>query len=106
VAETGDWGRATHFYGSELAMDDFLIDGVGFEESKAILGLTFLVLASEEVNPFKDCIRFSLICLAVGLTSMCYIYSATCALDEWGHSIFDGQFNPFVEVEMENEHLV
>lgn len=106
MAETGNWWCATHFYGSELTVDDFLVNSVRFEKSEAILWLAFWILASEEVNTFKNCVRFALISLAFGLSSVCHVHCATSTLNEGSHSIFDGQLDPFVEVEVEHEHLV
>lgn len=106
MAETGNGWCATHFYGSELTVDDFLVDSVRFEESEAVLWLTFWVLASEEVNTFKDCIGFALISLAFGRPPVRHIHRAASTLNKGGHSIFDGQLDPFVEVKVQHEHLV
>ena len=54
MTEASDWRCSLNLQLSEFTMHDFSVDDDGLEVPQFVLQLTFLILASKEVNSFLN----------------------------------------------------
>lgn len=87
-------------------MNHFLVNSVGFKQSETVLRFALGIFTSEEVDAFEDCIGFTFLLFLVGTLAVVNVNGAACALDEGSHAILNGQLDPFVEIQVQHEHLV
>jgi len=87
-----NWSKFTvHYLG---------IDSVGLEQSQPVGELSLFILASEEVNSLLYRVRLPL----SDLTGVADV--AASSLDEGVHATLHCEFDPFLKIQMEDEHFI